>query len=209
MVLGGNGLVGRAVCRAAVALDYRVVSMSRSGAPSPKYADKGVEWASGDASTASAYASIGLKPDMVIHCIGTLVESARDQHRVLAYDTLRACIESNPGVKVGYVSADSFGALGPWLFPGNFKWKHLAEAMIGEAVERGEIEAAVVVKPGIVYGWERPLTVPIAWIYNIITFFTAGLLPPAKSADSLARTLVRALADASAGKRVIDARQIQ
>lgn len=81
LVLGGNGFVGRAICRNAVQRGWRVHSMSRSGI-SPDENDAGLKsvvWHKGNAANMQDYAAVladrrnGLS--CIAHSIGVLIES--------------------------------------------------------------------------------------------------------------------------------------
>lgn len=74
VVFGGNGYVGRNVCRHAVRQGTHVVSVNRSGNPfeerrQPDWAQK-VEWRVGDAADASTYRELLHRADGVVTCIG-------------------------------------------------------------------------------------------------------------------------------------------
>ncbi|GAA5891538.1 hypothetical protein JCM5296_004248 [Sporobolomyces johnsonii] len=80
-VLGGNGLVGSAVARKAVARGWKVVSVSRSGRPfatpaghAPAWVHQ-VEWRKGTPFDAASYASILPSCDALVSTLGILLES--------------------------------------------------------------------------------------------------------------------------------------
>lgn len=83
LVIGGNGFLGSAVCKAALARGMQVTSISSSGTPyttpkghSPAWTSK-VEWQAGDALELSSYAHILHGKDAVVHTLGTLFEDTR------------------------------------------------------------------------------------------------------------------------------------
>eukprot|EP00053_Salpingoeca_punica_P013668 m.123641 g.123641 ORF g.123641 m.123641 type:complete len:327 (-) comp16259_c0_seq4:1343-2323(-) len=91
LVVGGRGMLGRAVCRAAVQRGLQVISLSRSGAPpSSEAADRAfaagvetssshwmqdVEWIKGDALKPETYKEHLARCQAVVHSVGTLMEN--------------------------------------------------------------------------------------------------------------------------------------
>ncbi|KAH9856917.1 NAD-P-binding protein [Lenzites betulinus] len=82
LVIGGNGFVGSAVCRTALARGMQVASVSPSGKPwqtpkghTPAWVHK-VEWHQGDALRPETYAHLLPGTTAVVHTIGTLFEKA-------------------------------------------------------------------------------------------------------------------------------------
>ncbi|KAJ7581464.1 mitochondrial protein [Mycena floridula] len=80
LVVGGNGFIGSAVCRAALAKGMQVTSVSSSGRPyrtpkghSPAWASK-VTWLQGNALEPSSFAENLEQVDDVVHTLGTLLE---------------------------------------------------------------------------------------------------------------------------------------
>ncbi|KAI0636938.1 NAD-P-binding protein [Trametes polyzona] len=82
LVVGGNGFVGSAVCRTALARGMQVASISASGRPwqTPKGHTPGwvhkVEWHQGDALKPETYAHLLPGVTAVVHTIGTLFEKS-------------------------------------------------------------------------------------------------------------------------------------
>ncbi|RDX56740.1 NAD(P)-binding protein [Lentinus brumalis] len=82
LVVGGNGFVGSAVCRTALARGMQVVSISPSGRPwqtpkghTPGWVSK-VEWHKGNALEPDTYAHLLHGVTAVVHTIGTLFEKS-------------------------------------------------------------------------------------------------------------------------------------
>ncbi|EPQ58023.1 NAD P-binding protein [Gloeophyllum trabeum ATCC 11539] len=80
LVVGGNGFIGSAVCKAALARGLQVTSVSSSGRPyrtpkghTPAWASK-VDWQKGDALSPETYAHILPGVSAVVHTLGTLLE---------------------------------------------------------------------------------------------------------------------------------------
>ncbi|KAH8107046.1 mitochondrial protein [Cristinia sonorae] len=83
LVVGGNGFLGSAVCRAALARGMQVTSISSSGKPyttpkghSPAWTSK-VNWQAGNALQPETYAYLLPGSTAVVHTLGTLLEDAR------------------------------------------------------------------------------------------------------------------------------------
>lgn len=84
VVCGGNGFLGSRICNAAVARDWDVVSISRSGEPSwpavsshttaPAWSQS-VTWRSANILQPSTYASDLQSADAVVHSMGILLEA--------------------------------------------------------------------------------------------------------------------------------------
>lgn len=76
LVLGGNGYVGREVCKLAVARGYQVTSLSRRGV-NPDIKDKtlsAVNWVRGDAADEATVRNLVGENDAVVHAIGLLFD---------------------------------------------------------------------------------------------------------------------------------------
>ncbi|KAI0306460.1 NAD(P)-binding protein [Multifurca ochricompacta] len=78
LVVGGNGFIGSAVCRAALRRGYQVTSISSSGRPfqtpkghTPVWTEK-VEWVMADALRPETYSHILPGVSAVVHTLGTL-----------------------------------------------------------------------------------------------------------------------------------------
>ncbi|OCH93427.1 NAD-P-binding protein [Obba rivulosa] len=83
LVVGGNGFVGSAVCKAALARGMQVTSISSSGKPyrtpkghAPAWTSK-VDWRAGDALQPASYAHLLPGVHAVVHTIGILFEDTR------------------------------------------------------------------------------------------------------------------------------------
>ncbi|KZP19468.1 NAD(P)-binding protein [Athelia psychrophila] len=79
LVVGGNGFIGSAVCKAALARGMDVTSISSSGAPyrtpaghTPAWAAH-VAWTQADALRPATYAHLLPRADAVVHTLGTLL----------------------------------------------------------------------------------------------------------------------------------------
>ena len=188
LVLGGNGFVGRQVCREALKQGHTVYSMSRSGAPQQAIA--GVNWLRGDATDPQSYPTT-IKPDIIVHSIGTLFESGSLTYKRSSYDTAMAMLQyadKVKGVSVRYVSADDFKGLAQWILPKYFEWKRAAERAIEKQMPEGK---RLIVRPGLVMGWERWPTMFLGVLNNLLSLVSGGVIPRAVTTDQLARDLIK------------------
>lgn len=80
LVTGGNGFIGRRICKRAARDGHEVVSVARSGPPEPP--ERGpwaseVEWIAGDVFAPQEWRKALADVDSVVHSIGTLSESPK------------------------------------------------------------------------------------------------------------------------------------
>ncbi|TFK29998.1 mitochondrial protein [Coprinopsis marcescibilis] len=80
LVVGGNGFIGSAVCKAALAKGLKVTSVSSSGNPyrtpkghSPAWTSN-VNWQKGDALSPTSFSHLFTEVGAVVHTLGTLLE---------------------------------------------------------------------------------------------------------------------------------------
>lgn len=76
LVIGGNGFVGREVCKNAVQKGFKVTSVSRRGVcpdPNDEWLSQ-VEWRAGNALDKSTVNTLVGQADAVVHCIGLLFD---------------------------------------------------------------------------------------------------------------------------------------
>ncbi|KAF8197449.1 mitochondrial protein [Pholiota molesta] len=99
LVIGGNGFIGSAVCKAALARGVQVTSVSSSGRPyrtpkghSPAWTSK-VDWQKGDALNPQSFAHLFPQVDGVVHTLGTLIENS-SYKRAVAQGNLPALFGS-------------------------------------------------------------------------------------------------------------------
>ncbi|KAJ6502494.1 NAD-binding protein [Mycena sanguinolenta] len=94
VVVGGNGFIGSAVCRRALAQGFRVTSISSSGRPyrtpkghTPAWAAH-VDWRTGDALDPASYAQTLDGTSAVVHTLGTLLEDTEYKRALREGDAL-------------------------------------------------------------------------------------------------------------------------
>ncbi|KAF8964052.1 hypothetical protein BDZ97DRAFT_1904608 [Flammula alnicola] len=82
LVVGGNGFIGSAVCKAALARGTQVISVRPYRTPkghSPAWTFK-VDWQQGDALHPQSFAHLFPQVDGVVHTLGTLIENSSYKH---------------------------------------------------------------------------------------------------------------------------------
>jgi len=94
LVVGGNGFVGSAVCRAALSRGIEVTSISSSGKPyktpkghTPAWVER-VEWRKADALNPATYADILPGVNAVVHTIGTLLDNTQYKQKLAEGDVM-------------------------------------------------------------------------------------------------------------------------
>ncbi|KAF7363495.1 adenylate kinase [Mycena sanguinolenta] len=94
VVVGGNGFIGSAVCRRALAKGFRVTSISSSGRPyrtpkghTPAWTAQ-VDWRTGDALDPASYAETLDGTSAVVHTLGTLLEDTEYKRALREGDAL-------------------------------------------------------------------------------------------------------------------------
>ena len=220
LVLGGSGFVGKAICRELIKIGADVYSINRSGMPRgcPVDLETGVRWIKGNALDPHTYTQLeGI--DTLIHSIGILAEPKdnSDQKFPVTFDseikeTLNVALEASktygaPLQRVGYISAADFGAISNFLLPKYMKAKLEAESILQQYQDQ---IPSVIARPGFMYGRDRFPTVPFSYAYSIATLFSAGMLPKALDVNSVARSLIAALAEENLkGTRILEVADLQ
>ncbi|WVW81534.1 hypothetical protein I302_103529 [Kwoniella bestiolae CBS 10118] len=94
LVVGGNGFLGSAICKAAVSKGWQVSSMSSSGKPyttpaghTPTWSTK-VHWSQADAFDSSTYTDLIKDQTSVVHTLGILLEDTGYKRSIREGDLL-------------------------------------------------------------------------------------------------------------------------
>ncbi len=209
LVIGGNGLIGKAVCRAALKRGWNVTSIARQGAPSSLPANlQSVTWVKGSVQEAETIRPHLLNNDIVINCVGTLWESATRSYEKMNYQSMASILDTiKPGntnlESIGFISATVFDPITKNLLSKYYATKYRAEAKLSEWIQRDGNVSGVVFRPGMVYGSDRLSSYLFAFIYRILTIFASNIFPPPIQVDRLAETVVTSLASSTRGTTVI------
>jgi uncharacterized protein YbjT (DUF2867 family) len=197
-VAGGNGFIGREVCRAAVEAGHEVVALARSGAPRGAAAwMDAVTWVVADVLDPGAWRARLEGCGAVIHCVGIIAENAAHDATFERINGDAAIVAAREAARAG-VEAFVFlsaSAKPPLIPSGYITAKRRAEEAILAMVPR-----PVVFRPGFVYGTGRLVSYAAAFGIRI------GMLVPGvgrKARESrplavavVARAAVRAAGDA-------------
>jgi uncharacterized protein YbjT (DUF2867 family) len=156
IVTGGDGFIGRHVCRIAVAQGHQVVSIARAGRGDVQgdWANS-VEWVAANVLQPETWRDRLQGADAVIHCVGIMREHPRtgetyerindDSTEIVAWEAEHAGVP-----RFVFLSADTPKQLVPDRF---IEAKRRAE----QSLRRSQLRESVL-RPAFVYGDERPAT---------------------------------------------------
>lgn len=157
LVTGGNGFIGRAVCASAVERGIVVRSLSRSGRPAvPGAWLEQVDWQRGNVFDSDTLTKALKGVSAVVHCIGI------SRERKDVGETFKRC-NGDAAIAVGEAASKaavrdfvfvSAAEKPPWAHEEYLSSKRRAELVLAKSSMR-----LVVLRPGLVYGEERPLAV--------------------------------------------------
>jgi len=199
LVTGGNGFIGREVCRRAVEAGHAVVGLARRGRPAGAEAwmDR-VEWVAADVLDPGAWRVHLDGCGAVIHCVGIIAENRKSGatfERVNG-DSAIAAAEEAERAAVGAFVFISASALPPGVGAGYIQAKRRAEDRIHRLAPR-----AVILRPGFVYGTGRLPSLPLAALIQLATYLPVvgagarGSRP--LPVDTVARAALRGATDAA------------
>ncbi|TFK76379.1 mitochondrial protein [Pluteus cervinus] len=139
LVVGGNGFIGSAICRAALARGMEVVSVSSSGRPyrtpkghTPSWTSK-VDWQQGDAFNPSSFAHLFPQVSGVVHTLGTLLEGSGEYKKAVREGNILGLLGSFTQV-VRRIKGGPGG--NPLEKPADGGWKGSYEALNRDAALR-------------------------------------------------------------------------
>lgn len=164
IVTGGNGFIGSEICRQAVGLGIKVVSVSRRGTPKKRepWMDD-VIWFSADIFDTHAWKGILEKGDVVVHTIGILLERRKKN---LTYDRMNGESVTTVAQTAALAGVSTFVMISasdaPFFIKGYIRGKRKAESFLKNQPFRH-----VIFRPGFVYGPGRKGTALIAFLTRI------------------------------------------
>ena len=155
-VFGGNGFIGRRVCRRAVEAGHEVTSIARSGPPAPdrrgEWAEA-VRWRAADVFAPQEWRHALNGVDTVVHSVGIVSESPGDGvtfERVNGDSAILTALESERAGVSRFVFVSS-ATTPPMVRDAYLTAKRRAEAAIADLDM-----ATTVFRPGAVYGPDQP-----------------------------------------------------
>lgn len=106
---------------------------------------------------------------------------------------LQAVSKSSAIKSIAYVSAARFDPITSSLLHKYYETKGRAEEDLKKWSMGNEAHNCVIMRPGFLYGWDRPATVIAAFFFRLLTFFTAGIFPKPVQVDHLAVRILDSL----------------
>ncbi|MEZ2444189.1 SDR family oxidoreductase [Chitinophaga sp. RCC_12] len=160
VITGGNGFLGKAICRLASLHTIPVISISRGGKPENVYGKdyQTTTWVSADIFQPGEWKKHLQGACAVIHCIGILEEKP-DQG--ITYERMIFTAAKIAGITTKSMGIDKFvyisaGAGAPDTPAGYMASKTAAEAFLSSNELGLDL---TILKPGMLYGLERPETI--------------------------------------------------
>ncbi|KAJ1981473.1 hypothetical protein H4R34_002067 [Dimargaris verticillata] len=237
LVVGGSGFLGSSICRVALQRGLEVVSLSRHGAPArphptaprPAWHEQ-VHWQQGDALQPDTYAKVAQDCSGIVHTVGTLLETdykplikagsvcqAASQWRSLrtnptgvnyrrinrdtALEVAQTAVKSGAPKTFVYISASD---VLPFIDRRYISTKREAEV----ALLTMDALRTVIMRPGIMYSEQQPLTMSVASVLGMVGQakksllnmvsrtqppVSTGLATPPLHTDTVAQAVVTAL----------------
>ena len=193
LVTGANGFIGRAVCEL---FGGTPRGLARRGAPSPLPDGlKGVEWFTGSVFDADILAKAVTGVSAVVHCVGILREHGKDTFKKVNGDAAIAVGEAARAAGAHTFVFLSAAEKPPLVHEEYLSSKRRAEVALVKTGMR-----VVIMRPGLVYGAERPLSVLAARLLKAARAVSGSTLLRANApirVRMLAKAIVVALHDSS------------
>lgn len=157
VIMGGNGFIGQKLGEALVKNNHKVTSISRSGKPKGKLTEwlNQVRWVESDILNDTRWEAELEKADWVIHTIGILFENRQKNQTYERFivEPVRVILKAMKRLSWQgnflFLSANH----APFFLNDYISAKRKAETLI-----RRVNSSYVIVYPGIVSDWERPLS---------------------------------------------------
>ena len=161
LVTGGNGFIGRQVCRLAIEAGHEVVSVARSGPPDPDkrgaWADE-VSWVGADVFAPHEYREHLGNVDAVVHSIGIIAE---EPEAGVTFERVNGDAGILVALEAERVGVDRFVYVSSSTTPPTVREAYIKAKRRAEAAVVGLDMETVVLRPGPVYGPDQPHFPPI------------------------------------------------
>eukprot|EP00913_Durusdinium_trenchii_P010128 g9497.t1 len=224
LVLGGNGFVGREVCRLAVQRGFKVTSLSRRGEnpePGNEQLDQ-VNWVQGNAVDAGTVSNLVGEADAVVHAIGLLFDansgltnlnlivsgskstpddtSTYDRiTRQTAFNVINAIkgklrLPFAPPTPMMFVSAAEAGW--PDVTLGEQEYLVAKRAVEAELRSSDAIRAAMF-RPSLIWSWTKFDVLPVIPVFNLLNALGVPFVDKTVTVSTLSKAIVAGLEDES------------
>ncbi len=169
LVTGGNGFIGRRLCKRALAADHTVTSVSRSGPPPQRHhsawmAD--VRWVAADVFAPHRWRDQLADVDCVVHSIGTIREAPGTG---VTFDRINGDSAILTALEAERAGVDRFVYISSSAKPPLVDERYLtARRQAEQAIADLEIEVAIP-RFGPVYGPDQPhFPAAVNWLFRLI-----------------------------------------
>lgn len=193
LVTGANGFIGRAVCEL---VSDVARGLARRGPPSLLSPElQRVEWLKGSVFDADVLAKAVSGVSAVVHCVGIAREQGNDTFKKSNGDAAIVVGEAAKSAGAETFVFVSAAEKPPWVHEEYLSSKRRAEVALAKTGMR-----LVVMRPGLVYGDDRPLSVLAARVLRAARTLTSSTLVRANApirVRLLAKAIIVALRDTS------------
>lgn len=201
LVTGGNGFIGREVCRLAVEAGHEVVGLGRRGRPAGSAAWMSrVTWAAADVLEPAAWRAHLAGCGAVVHCVGIVFERPE---RGVTFERMNGDAAVVAAREAEAAGVDAFVFLSASEKPPFLRDAYITAKRRAEEAVLGRDLRGVVLRPGLVYGPGRAPSVPVAMLMRLGMHVPGvrGLVLPNRPlpVETVARAAVRAAAASSFG----------
>lgn len=176
MIIGGNGFVGTGIKKVALKLpNIKIITVQRSQIPEKDQNPK-IKYITGDALKPEKFKNEIEQSDIIIHTIGTLIDTSITRFK-------------KPGEKgtyeeINFLTAKKIGDFTNSLKNKKRRFIYLSANQVPFLIKRyleNKIKAEnylanldnlnfASVKPGLIYGWKRAITIPVGYLVHLVNF---------------------------------------
>ncbi|HMB91032.1 MAG TPA: NAD(P)-dependent oxidoreductase [Rhodothermales bacterium] len=196
VVLGGTGFIGSAICRIAVSEGHEVVSVSRSGRPryEADWMDR-VRWIQGNVLQPDAWREHLQETKAVVHSVAILREK---ENEGLTYQRINTDSVEMTAWEAEQAGVERFVFLSVHGHPPFLPDRFIETKRLGEQVLNHSQLQELILRPALVYGPGRPVTLPFGLVQQLrskIPFLAAPAEEQPLRVEQVATAAVRAATD--------------